>query len=190
MKLAEKNLTVREKIMICVLLLLVVCVAYYYAVYNPVKAQLAQLDEERYTMETELMVLETQNVEIVRLQKELEQLQADAAAKGSQSSVPDYDNFNAMMDQLNLLMKGTTEYSMNFGTVDMSQSIVRRPITMSFKCNSYESAKNILKQLAMGPYRCQISDLAMTASENGRGINKGGVTVAVTVTYFEMKTKA
>lgn len=190
MKIASKSFTKREKVMVVVLLLLLVGVAYFYALYTPTKNQLAQLENERYTLESELMVLQAEQAEILRLQAELERIQAEAAAGGVQTSVQDYDNFNAMMDQLNMLMKGTTEYSMNFGTVDMSNEIVRRPVTMNFKCNTYSNAKEILKQLATGPFRCQISDLAINAN-NGQnsnvGINRGPVTVAVTITYFEMK---
>ncbi len=105
---------------------------------------------------------------------ELEEL---FAADTPPLGIPDYDNLKAVMFELNSILAASQNYSLSFGSVDASQSIIRRGISMSFTCDSYDAAKAILQKLHDSEYRCMLSNLSL-----GLG---GSVSVSGNIVFFE-----
>ena len=110
------------------------------------------------------------------MQKEL-----DAIKSGDMSNIkelPPYDNSRNVMNSLSVILANATQYDVSFSGVSEDDGIVRRDITLSYNCNSYDAAKAILTQIYDGDYRCLIKDLHITQSSGVWNVN-------VQITYFE-----
>lgn len=105
--------------------------------YNPMTAE-----RDRCISETESVQMQTEAAQIRledkrRMERELEKL---FAADPPPLSIPDYDNLKPVMMELNTILTSTENYSLTFGTVDTSQTIVRRSIAMNFTTGSSTTA--------------------------------------------------
>lgn len=100
-----------------------------------------------------------------RMEKELEEI---FAANPDPLSIPDYDNLKPVMFELNSILAETDNYTLTFGTVDTSESIIRRGISMSFTCGSYDSAKGVLEKLHDSSYRCMLDNLNVSLGSYSR----------------------
>ena len=96
-------------------------------------------------------------------------------------SIADYDNLQPVMFELNSILASTQDYSLSFSTVDASQTIVRRSISIAFTTDSYASAKAVLQQLHDSSYRCMLYSVSLNLGRDAQG----PVTVSGTIVFFE-----
>ena len=174
----KKQLTIREKILMCILAVLLVVCAYYYAFYMPVlqkiidnKAEIAFLDEQN-------LVLDAQVEKMSQMQGELDEIISNGT--DGVKKLPAYDNSQNVMHSLSSILESANQYNVSFSSVEIEESTVRRHINLSFDCNDYASAKEILKQIYEGEYRSLIKDVHMSGGEES-------YQVTVQITYFEYK---
>ncbi len=172
-----RPLSAREKFLLGVLLVVTVVSAYMALFYGPINNKMAELDQQ--IGETEEQLLEAQ-VKAMRLEK----MEAELAEMKSNGQplvgLAPYDNLQPLIVELNGILSKTIQYTLDFGTVDASQQIVRRNISLNFSTGDYEQAKAVLKELHDCKYRCHLSGL------NIREENRNGdVQVSVTMTFFE-----
>lgn len=173
----RRQLTAREWMLLGVLGVLLVICGYITLFYMPMTAE-----RDRCIVETETCRMETEAARLrleekQRMERELEEL---FAAQVPPLSIPDYDNLQPVMFELNSILAGTENYTLAFGTVDTSTPIVRRSISMTFTVNSYASARSVLRQLHDSAYRCLLSDLSLSI-----GRDQGYVSVSGTIVFFE-----
>ena len=96
-----------------------------------------------------------------------------------------YDNLQPVMLELNTVLSGTEDYSLSFSTVDTSQTIVRRSISLSFTSGSYEAARATLRQLCGSAYRCLLDSVDLSIGrESGGSVSVNGVLL-----FFEYQPK-
>lgn len=174
----KKQLTVREKVLMCVLAVLLVLCAYYYAFYTPVLQKIAECKDEIVYLEEQNLLLDGQVSKMNQMQEELEKIQA--GEMGSVKELPAYDNSQNVMNSLSFILKSASQYNVSFSSIEEEDSTVRRNISLSYDCTSYEAAKSILTQIYESEYRSLIKDVH---------ISNGGDSCHVTVdiTYFEYK---
>lgn len=172
-----RPLTAREKFLLGVLLVVAVVSAYLALFYQPMTTKLAELDEQ--LGQTEDQLLESQ-IKVNQLEKMRAELAEMGAGGKSMIGLARYDNLQAVIVELNGILSKTSEYSLDFGTVDTSQQIVRRNIALNFSAGSYEQAKAVLKELHDCKYRCLLSTLSLNDEDQS-----GKVQVSVTMTFFE-----
>lgn len=172
-----RPLSAREKFLLCVLLIVAVISAYLALFYRPVTAKMIEVDEQ--LGQTEDQLLESQ-IKVTKLEKMRSELEEINAGEGPLTSLARYDNLQSVIVELNGILSQTSQYSLDFGTVDTSQPIVRRNITLNFSAGSYEQAKSVLRELHDCKYRCLLS--ALTLNDRNRS---GNVQVSVTMTFFE-----
>ena len=107
------------------------------------------------------------------MERELEEL---FAGEGEPVRLADYDNLQPVMLELNTVLSETEDYSLSFGTVDTSRTIVRRSISLSFTSGSYEAARATLRQLCGSAYRCLLDSVDLSiGGENGGSVSVNGV---------------
>ena len=94
--------------------------------------------------------------------------------------LPDYDNIQPVMMELNSILLGATDYSLSFATVDDTQSVVRREISISFTCGSYDAARNVLQSLHDSLYRCMLNNISISLGREGDSVSVSG-----SIVYFE-----
>lgn len=161
----KRQLTPREWMLLGVLGILVIVSGYIGLFYMPMTSE-----RDRCISEAEDCRLETEAAEIRlaekrRMEKELEEI---FAANPDPLSIPDYDNLKPVMFELNSILAETDNYTLTFGTVDTSESIIRRGISMSFTCGSYDSAKGVLEKLHDSSYRCMLDNLNVSLGSYSR----------------------
>lgn len=87
------------------------------------------------------------------------------------------------MNQLSELLEDTEQYDVSFSSVEEQDNTVRREVSLSFTCSSYEDAKNILSSISNSEYRCILKDLYINREDD----EEANYRVNVDVVYFEYK---
>lgn len=178
----KRKLTAREWILLGVLAVIVVVSGYVMLFYLPVTSARDSALAETETCKLELEAVQLRLTEKQRMERELEEIFAREEAPLSLAA---YDNLQPVMMELHAVLDGTEDYSLSFGTVDASQSIVRREISLSFTCGSYDAAKAVLQKLHNSMYRCMLNNITVSlgrASDNA-------VSVSGSVVFFEYQTQ-
>ena len=139
----HRKLTVREWILLGLLAVIALVSGYVMLFCMPMTARRDTALSETELCRVELEAARLKVEEKRRMERELEALFADGAEP---VAIADYDNLQPVMFELHTILSGAEDYSLSFGTVDTSQSIVRRSISLSFTSRSYESARDILEQ--------------------------------------------
>lgn len=173
----RRQLTPREWILLGVLGVLVLISGYLLLFYMPMTEE-----RDRCIGEAEACRMETEAAQVRldekhRMERELEEL---FSAEVPPLSIPDYDNLQPVMFELNSILAGTESYTLTFGTVDTSSSIIRRSISMTFNAVSYESARQVLQQLHDSGYRCMLDSVNISLGSDG-----GLVSVSGNIVFFE-----
>jgi len=174
--------TNREKTLLLILVIMLLGVAYYYAIYIPVseRIQTAQTTEsaasDQITMET---------VKATKMKKM--QGVIDAADENtSKAEIPPYDNLEKVMLQLDAILGSTTNYNLTFDQLTQSDNLMYRPIKMTFTCPNYAAAKTVLTNLNNCQYRCMLDDISVgTTSNESHDISNNEVSINLTVTFIE-----
>lgn len=171
-----------------VLAVLLLAAGYLMLIHRPVTAQLEQLAVRQEEAETQNMILEVKATLLDEMRAELKAIRADPDAV----EIPGYDNLRKVMVFLNATLASTMDYDLNFRQVALPEEgrTVRRVIDMSFQCADYVTAREVVGALHASPYRCQLGDLAMAPIVDetdgvGGDLNGGGVSVTLTITFFE-----
>ena len=174
----KRKLAPREWMLLGVLLILVVVVGYVMLFYRPTTeardAALADAASYRSQTETAQVRLEEKR----RMERELDEI---FARDPNPLGLPDYDNLQPVMVELNSILSGTQNYSLSFATVNASQRVVRREISISFTCDSYATAKLVLRRLHDSMYRCMLNNLTIS---RGRDANSSA-SVSGSIVFFE-----
>jgi len=172
----RKGLTVREKILMCILGVLLVYLVYFYVFYTPTQAQIDHYKEEAISIDDEILLSQAKAAKLNKMKAELDELLADGSTEIKE--LPVYDNSRNLMNSLHFILGQAREYSITFESEIENAGIVRRDVAISYECYEYNVAKEILQKINEGEYRCLIKDVVL--KNNGAGYN-----VTVEVTYFE-----
>ena len=179
----------REKVLIGIFAVIVLALLWYVFVFQNVQDQVRKIDAEIATAQDTLTI----DTAKVAQKKKMEDAIARYVASGARiTEVPKYDNIQNVMEQLNAVLAGTTNYSMNFDQVTPSENnSIERGITLTFGCGSYTDAVNILTSLARGQYpcrvtNCSISNNATNTSRTGNiGAGAANYSVTAHLIYIE-----
>ncbi len=173
----RRQLTAREWMLLALLGVILLISGYMLLFYIPQTAE-----QDRCAAETESCRMETEAARLrleekLRMERELEEL---FSADTPPLSIADYDNLQPVMFELNAILASTDDYSLSFSSVDASQSIVRRSISLAFTTPSYESAKAVLQQLHDSAFRCMLDSLALSISRADAAVSVSG-----NIVFFE-----
>lgn len=195
----RRQLTVREWLLLALLGVILLVSGYMTLFYIPMTSE-----RDRCISEAESCRLQTEAMQVRledkrRMERELE---AIFAADPNPVGIAPFDNLKPVMHELNGTLSSTRDYSLNFGTVDTSQPIVRRQIAISFSTGSYAAAMGVLQRLHDSAYRCMLDSVSINFDEGSRegydpgfwgpGLGwtgddsgNGNVSVSGTVVFFE-----
>lgn len=179
MEIFSRDFTLREKILLLVLSVLLLGLAYYQFVDQPVRSATSKADADREVMEIELPAVEKKVEKLEGMKKELDQVSLEKHA----STMGSYNNSKAEMQMLNDILEMADQYTISFTDVTRDGDQVRRNFTLQFSAGSYETMTKILSELTNGEYRCLLGNV-QCSSENGN-VLKGRVTVSATATFYE-----
>lgn len=178
----KRSLTAREWILLGLLGVVALVSGYVMLFYMPMTARRDAAREETELCRLQAEAAQVRLEEKRRMERELEEL---FAGEGEHVRLADYDNLQPVMLELNTVLSETEDYSLSFGTVDASWTIVRRSISLSFTSGSYEAARATLRQLCGSAYRCLLDSVDLSIS----GENGGSVSVNGVLLFFEYLPK-
>ena len=194
MKFLSRDFTLKEKILLLVLLLLLFGLAYYRFVYVPCSEAISRAQSEQETLQTDLLVMLAKEGQLKNMQKELDEL----GELQQTSRMESYNNAKAEISLLNGVLEAADSYSVTFSGVTRDGAQIRRDFDLQFKTATFGDAKEIVKRLAESEYRCLLGDMKYTTdyqrapqSQTSGGVVIGGVryntavNVSVTATFFE-----
>ena len=176
----KAEMTVREKVMMGILGVLVLFCVYYFVFLVPTTEKIASYKEDTLLLEDQIILADAKVVKMQQMEDELEEILANG--QGDLKELPAYDNSYYVMNSLSGILEKSVQYNISFSNVETEGNTVRRNITLDYDCSSYNNAKTILENIYHGDYRCVFKDLYITCNEKD---GAESYHVSVDVTYFE-----
>ena len=177
----NRELTLREKVLLLILIVLVMALGYFKLLYEPVSDRIARYREDAAQEQLEIEQSAVKLAQLERMEQALAKLRAD----GGRKAIPRFNNSEALLRELRGLLSATGEYSLDFGDGTTQQGyIVLRPVSMTYRTSTYEQSRAIIDRLSASDNINRISDLSIRRDERSGG-GQGYQTV-LTVTYFEV----
>lgn len=173
----KRKMNAREWMLLGVLAVLAIVCGYIALFYMPTTEARDNAIAEKANCEQQLVAVQERLAEKQRMERELDEI---FAANPNPLSLPDYDNVQPVMKELNTVLAGT-DYDLSFASVDASETVVRRQISVSYSCDSYAAAKQVLERLNNSQYRCMLNDISIS----GQRTEEGAVSIRGTIVYFE-----
>ena len=179
MKIMSRDFTLREKILLLVLAVIVIIGFYYIGVDQPVRDAVNQAKSQQDALNTELTILQAKADSLTRMQSEMEEIQKDETL-GEMGS---YNNSKAELDELNQILQDADSYDIRFSDVTRDGNLIRRAFSLTFSAADYDKAQELVERLCTNQWRCLVSDIRFAAK--GDNLEDGGVNVGVTATFYE-----
>lgn len=177
----KKELTTREKVLLVVLACLLVLLAWFKLVYEPVTDQIKALTNQ---MTTERNIINAKKPQIEAM-KRMEEETARLKAEKNAVAIPFFDNSKPLMVALNEVLSDAESYTMTFGEGTKDDYIITHKIKLSFSAENYQTARTIIDRLTLDTYINQISDVSVSM------INKledsETTKVDLLITFFEVE---
>lgn len=174
-------LSSREMILVVFLLILVMGVVYYTGFYVPLQEELAAVSQQALEIDGQIAGSAAKIASMNAMQAELDEIFSDPHREITE--IAPYDNKEVVLNQLNSILRRSEEYSLQFLEPAIQENgTVRRNVVMHFRCADYASAKAIIQSLTQSRWRCLVSNLSVSSSED---ILQGMVEVDATITFFE-----
>lgn len=183
----KREFTMREKVLLLILVLIMMVAGYYWLVAMPVEARITEAQAEEADYQDRIMMEMVRAKQLKTMREALEEAALKNEAPVSQ--IPMYDNLENVMVELDAILTPAETYSLTFSDVVPQEKMIARPIDMTFTCGSYTAARNIVNNLYYSMYRCTIDNITMTAGKGERDgapdLNQDPVSVSLTVTFYE-----
>ena len=179
MKLLSRDFTIKEKIIILILLVFLLGLAYYQFVDRPVRTALETAASEKAALTTELTAVKAKVAQLEKMKNEID----DITRTGAYAKMPSYDNSKEVYKLFNDVL-GNMQYNIDFTKREQTGNVVRRYISMRFTAPDREAMKQALKEITECSYRCLISDLTITPV-TGRYVSENALSVSVSFTFYE-----
>ena len=180
MKVLSRDFTLKEKLLLLLLGLILVGLAYFQFVDRPVREALQIAHSEADALSIELSTVEAKLARMRRMRAELD----DVTAGGTASEMGSYNNSKAEIAMLNDVLSEALQYSITFENVTRAGDQIRRNFTLQLTTDSYETMEHIINQINASHYRCLIGDLRCSATQEN-DVLEGNITVSATATFFE-----
>ena len=156
------NFTSREKGLLVVLVVLLCLLAWYLFVYQGTADELTRLDNQIVELETQT---DAANVQLAQMESMRKQIDEKKSSGVKQTTLPDYDNIQPLMNQLYTILANTVDYELAFDDLDTStEGLVKRGVTITFGCQSLEEGRNVMTALEQGLYPCSIDSASMQST--------------------------
>ena len=181
------TMTLREKILLGVLGVLILIVCYIQFFQKPISEAISNDNAKMATITTNTAIETIKATKLKEMKKEIAANSANSA--NSASKIPEYNNLKNVMSQLSAIMEPTLKYDMTFNDISVKDTMVYRPIDIQFTCDKYSSAKAIIDNLSKCPYRNTIDsvDIAVEQKVDDSDIQTQKIKVKVSVTFYEIK---
>lgn len=171
----KRTMSRREKLLLTILVVLLIGLCYYSFYLSPLNSKIDNYKSMTNSALDEEIALEPMMTSYNKMKNELTELRNSSDSK----PIPNFDNSKNVMDELHNIMSEATSYSLSFSGTTEENSIVSRPVGISFVAASYDNARDIIDKLYESDYSNQISNITYFKTS-------GGVQVTLTTTFYEL----
>lgn len=175
----KHKFSLRETILICIAAILALGIFYYEAIEKNYQKALHQYDTTN--MQSEMDLLDVKEAKMRSMESYIEE-HSDA----NQGEVAIYNNLANEIDALaNILQPTASNVSIQWAEPYLTDTIVRRNADITCTVPSYVIAESVIDQIVNLQYKCIISSLSISSSDTMSVDTSTGVSVSMTVTFFE-----
>lgn len=178
MKILSRDFTTKEKVLLLILAIIIISLAYYLLVYQPVSDG---IEKAELTKQGQAVELEAVNMRIAKLEKMKNEID-DVTENGTLKSMPSYNNSKNVNKLFNDIL-GDLEFTLSFNDVTKAGDQIRRFVTMQFITKDQKTIKSVLTALSECEYRCLINDVKCSFKLNKN--DEADYTVRASLTFFE-----
>lgn len=175
MKFMSRSFTLKEKIFLLALIIILLGLGYYYFVDQPIRESNGSAIAEADALQAELDVIQKRILHLQEVQDSLDALKKNENLTWMSS----YNNSKEELAFLNDILADTLQYSISFSNVTRSGNQIRRSFTLQYQTKNYQAAQDIMTMLLESENRCLVSDARCTINANGR------VTMNQSATFYE-----
>ncbi len=177
MKSLSREFTLKEKILLLILVLLLLGYAYYRFVDVPVRDGIREAKNEQENLKIELAVVQGKVKALERMQSELDTIKKDGTVK----YMPSYNNVRNVNRLLNDTLSGL-DYIVTYDQLTRDVDQIRRNVSIQFTSPDYATMERVVKTIADCEYRCLIDDLRGTVMHQR---DRSYIVVNLNATFFE-----
>ena len=175
----KHKFSLRETILLCIAAVLELGIFYYEAIEKNYQKALHQYDTTN--MQSEMDLLDVKEAKMRSMESYIEE-HSDA----NQGEVAVYNNLANEIDALaNILQPTASNVSIQWAEPYLTDTIVRRNADITCTVPSYVIAESVIDQIVNLQYKCIISSLSISSSDTMSVDTSTGVSVSMTVTFFE-----
>lgn len=179
MKTLSRDFTLRERVLIILLSVILLGMCYYQFVDVPVRTAINSAHAERDSLQMELESVRIQVQQVEQMKSELDEIEES----GRTSRMESYNNSKAELALLNDILASASDYTITFAEVTRDKDQIRRDFSLQFVAQNYGTVEKILAELARSPSRCLVGDIFCTGSS--RTLKDQNITVNLTATFYE-----
>ncbi len=165
MKLINRDFSLRSKVLLVILGIILVVLVYFQFVDGPVREEIEKARNEKESIQTELIVAQAKAAQLEKMKNEIDQIMANDAVKLMSS----YNNSKEELETLNKVLSSTLQYSVAFSNVTREGDQIRRNFSLQFTTRDYNTMARVISQLAESDCRCLIGDVSCTDTHNRDG---------------------
>ncbi len=179
MKLINRDFSLRSKVLLVILGIILVVLVYFQFVDGPVREEIEKARNEKESIQTELIVAQAKAAQLEKMKNEIDRIMANDAVKLMSS----YNNSKEELETLNKVLSSTLQYSVSFANVTRNGNQIRRNFSLQFTTRDYNAMERVISALAQSDCRCLIGDVRCTDTHNRDGSTT--LLVSATATFFE-----
>ena len=172
------KITSKEITAMVVVVFLVAGIIYYLAFYKPMQKDLTDLAAQSVELDNQIAEATAKAANKKKMQQEIDEILSQP--KTEITEIAPYDNKEVVFNMLNGILMRTVDYSLNFADPDIqADGFVRRNVSMSFNCASYEEAKAVIQDLTKSNWRCLVSNCNIVGLDSMQIVDEDGETVTI-----------
>ncbi len=160
MKILSRNLSMKEKLLVVVFILILLGLAYYRFFYIPTQNSIDAAHTKRDEYQTQLLEAQKKEAQIRKMKEEIEEL----GDLENISRMESYNNSKEELTLLNRILDPASDYSISFSNVTRDNDLIRRSFTLNFTTGSFVQAKRIISSLESSKLRCLLGDIKYSFS--------------------------
>lgn len=176
----NRKLSLRSILLLSLAVILALGCLWYWSFHLPMQAELARIADQSRLADDQLAEAAAKLARMDAMEAELD---AAGFKPGAGPEVAPFDNKQAVLTELNRILRKSMEYTLHFADPDtQADGTVRRTVVMDFRCADFSDAQTILRELAESPWLCLIRNLSVSSTGS---LLSDPVDVQATVTFLE-----
>lgn len=175
----KRGLTLREKILLLVCILIGLGIFYYQVIYKSFQNSMEAYDISNIQNQT--VILQAQ----VARKKTMQQYLVDHK-DDTYGELAMYNNLSKEIGELARIFEGIDNLSISWSDPTLLNKTVRRNANVSFSVVGYQKVVDLVKAIKNCKYRCLISDLSISTNRDRVLDDDSTVSVRIVITFFEM----